>query len=57
MSLRAKFHVSVLVHFFSGWEMGDIIQKMGDVTLLIERYMYVGCQIISISYFLPKFGE
>ena len=37
--------------------MGDIIQKMSDVTHFMEGYFYVGCQLISISYFLTKAGE
>ena len=55
--LRAKFHVPVPLHFLSGWETGDIIQKMGDVTHLMKGYFYVGCRFILISYFLTKFGE
>ena len=44
--------------FLNGWETGDIIQKMGDVTHFMEGYFYVGCcWFISISYFLTKFGE
>ena len=34
--LRAKFHVLVPVHFLSGWETGDTIQKIGDVTHLMK---------------------
>ena len=56
-SLRAKFHVPVPVRFLDGWETGDIIQKMGDVTHFMEGYFYVGCQFFPISYFLTKFGE
>ena len=52
-----KFHVPFLVRFFNGWEMGDIIQNMGDVTHFMGGYFYVGCMFIGISYFLTKFGE
>ena len=55
--LRAKFDVPVPVRFLNGWETGDIIQKVSDVTHFMEGYFYVRCQFISISYFLTKFGE
>ena len=54
---KAKFHVPVPVHLLSGWETGDIMQKMGDVTHLMKGCLYVGCQFILISYFVTKFGE
>ena len=47
----------VPVHFLSGWEMGDVIQKMADVTHLMKGYFYVGCRYTPISYFLTEFGE
>ena len=56
-SLRAKFHVLVPVHFLSGWETGDIIKKMSDVTHLMKGYIFVGCRFIPISYMLTKFDE
>ena len=55
--LRAKFHVPVPIRFFNGWETGDIIPKMGDVTHFMQGYFYVGCRFVSISYFLTEFGE
>lgn len=41
----------------NGWEMGDIMQKMGDITHFKEGCFYVGCQFILISYFLTRFDE
>ena len=32
-------------------------KKKGDVTRFVEGYFYVGCQLISISYFLANFGD
>ena len=32
-------------------------KKMGDVTHFMEGYFYVGFRLISISYFIIKFGE
>ena len=55
IQIWANFHVLVPVRFLNGWKTGDIIQKMGDVTYFMEGYFYVGCQFISISYFLTKF--
>ena len=57
MNIGAKFHVLVPVRFLNGWETGDIIQKMGDVTHFLEAYFYVGCWFVGISYFITKFGE
>ena len=56
-SLRAEFHVPVRSVLLDGWETGDTIQKMGDVTHFMEGYFYVGCRFIGIPYFLTKFGE
>ena len=56
-NLRGSELPEVPVHFLNGWEMGDIIQKMGNITHFMEGFFYVGCRFISISYILIKFGE